>query len=156
MKKIVFLILSIVLLAGCEESTNGVQIQTISVTVNADEWQYTQEGVNDQYNNNYFYAVISMPEITENVFDYGEVKAYAVYDRWNIETACKQQLPFVLHKEEVNNLGEWYYYTETVDFTYGIEWAMVNYTRSDFLYEDSVAIAPPAMDFDIVITYPQE
>jgi hypothetical protein len=156
MKKILFFVLMCCALVSCDYEVDGARLKTIRVTVNASDWQYTQQDASDQFNNNYFYAAIPMPEITENVFDYGEVKAYAVYDRWNIETACKQQLPFVLHKEEVNNLGEWYYYTETVDFTYGIEWAMVNFTRSDFLYEDSVAIAPPAMDFDIVITYPQD
>ena len=158
MRKIALCIFALVLLAGCEsgqnEVTNGVQLQTIRVQVNANDWRYTQQEEADQYNNNYYYVAIDMPEITEDVFDYGEVKAYAVYDRWNVETACKQLLPFVLHVEECNDAGEWYYYTQTMDFTYGIGWAMVNYTRSDFLYEDSVTIVPPAIEFDIVISYP--
>lgn len=154
MKKILFFVLMCCTLVSCDYEVDGARLKTIRVTVNASDWQYTQQGTTDQFNNNYFYAVVDMPELTEYVFDYGEVKAYAVFDRWNIETACKQLLPFVLHVEEQNELGEWYNYTQTIDFTYGIDWAIFNFSRSDFLYEDNVNINPPAMDFDIVITYP--
>jgi hypothetical protein len=97
-----------------------------------------------------------MPEITEDVFDYGEVKAYAVFDRMNIQSARKHLLPYVLHVEEPLANGEWLFYTQTIDFTYGIGWAEVNFRMSDFAYEEDVTINPPAMGFDFVITYPQE
>ena len=96
-----------------------------------------------------------MPEITKEVFDRGEVKAYAVFNRQNSTNARKHLLPYVLHKEEEVNMGEWVYFTETYDFTYGIGWAEFNFRTSDFAYEDNVNINPPAMEFDIVITYPQ-
>ena len=62
-------------------------------------------------------------------------------------TAQKNLLPYVLHKDD----GE-FFYTETIDFEYGINWARIYYTISDFAYEGN----PPAMEFDVVITTPQD
>jgi ASC-1-like (ASCH) protein len=135
---------------------NGTQLKTVSVRVNDNEWKYTQEGAEDQFNSNYFYAVVSMPEITEKVFEYGEVKAYAVFDRMDYQYARKHLLPYVLHKEEALNDSVLIYYTETYDVTYGIGWAEFNFRASDFAYEYNEDINPPTMEFDIVITYPQD
>ena len=161
MKKILCLCGIVFTLIGCINNPtyveqNGATLKTIKVKVNADEWVYTQQGIDDQFNNNYFYAVVNMPEISEDVFDYGEVKAYAVFDRMNIQSARKHLLPYVLHVEEPLANGEWLFYTQTIDFTYGIGWAEVNFRMSDFAYEEDVTINPPAMEFDFVITYPQE
>ena len=156
MKKILFFVLMCCTLVSCDYEVDGARLKTIRVTVNASDWQYTQQDASDQFNNNYFYFGVNMPEITEKVFDYGEVKAYAVFDRNSLTYARKHLLPYVLHVEEPTNTGEWLYFTETYDFTYGIGWAEFNFRTSDFAYEDNVNINPPAMDFDIVITYPQE
>ena len=161
MKKFLFLLSTVVALASCINNPTyvdqeGATLKTIKVKVNANEWSYTQQGAADQFNNNYFYAVVNMLEITEDVFDHGEVKAYAVFDRMDLKKARKHLLPYVLHIEEPTATGNWLYFTETYDFTYGIGWAEFNFRTSDFAYEDNVNINPPAMDFDIVITYPQE
>ena len=158
MKKILFFVLACIALVSCNTTTiiDGSTLKTIRVTVKAADWQYTQQGHDDQFNNNYFYAGVDVPEITEEVFDYGEVKAYVVYDRMDLKYARKHLLPYVLHVEEPTNTGEWLYFTETYDFTYGIGWAEFNFRTSDFAYEDNVNINPPAMEFDIVITYPQD
>jgi hypothetical protein len=153
MRKTFFLLAILLMMTGCYD-TNSPMLKTISVRVKANEWQYTQQGVNDQFNNNYFYAGFNVPEITARAFDYGEVKAYLVKDRMNATNARKHLLPYVMHKEEMVD-GQWIYFTETVDFTYGIGWVEVNFRASDFAYEDNVNINPPAMEFDIVITYPQ-
>ena len=92
-----------------------------------------------------------MSSITGNVFDKGEVKAYLVKDRNDLNYARKHALPYVLHKEEYVN-GEWVFYTETIDFTYGIGWVEFNYRVSDFAYEVVNLPPPPAMEFDIVVT----
>ena len=161
MKKILFLLCVTCVLVACVSNPTyieqeGATLKTIRVTVNASDWQYTQQDASDQFNNNYFYFGVNMPKITEKVFDYGEVKAYAVFDRNSLTYARKHLLPYVLHVEEPTNTGEWLYFTETYDFTYGIGWAEFNFRTSDFAYEDNVNINPPAMDFDIVITYPQD
>ena len=151
MKKILFIIMAMMALVSCHNTTivDGTKLKTIKVTVNAHQWTKT-----DFPNNNYFYAGVDIPEITEDVFDYGEVKAYVVYDRMDLHYARKHLLPYVTHKEEYID-NSWYFYTETIDFTYGIEWAEFNFLASDFAYELDNNIAPPAMEFDIVITYPQ-
>ncbi len=161
MKKILFLFGVTFALMACVSNPTyveqeGATLKTFKVAVKADDWQYTQQGTTDQFNNNYFYAVVDMPEITREVFNYGEVKAYAVFDRSSLTYARKHLLPYVLHVEEPTAAGDWLYFTETYDFTYGIGWAEFNFRTSDFAYEDNVNINPPAMDFDIVITYPQE
>ena len=94
-----------------------------------------------------------MPEITQAVFEKGEVKAYLVQDRDNSYYARKNLLPYVLHKEDYIN-DNWVFYTETVDFTYGIGWGEFNFRASDFAYEEDVNINPEGMEFDIVITKP--
>ena len=149
MKKSLFLVfISSMFLVGCTSVNNGATIQTISVVVEAHEWKYT-----NFTDNNYFYAGFDIPAITENVFDRGEVKAYIVYDRLDMDYARKNLLPHTIHKEEwIDTLR--YVYTETVDFTYGIGWVEFNFRASDFAYEDNVSIIPPAMEFDIVITKP--
>ena len=149
MKKSLFLVfISSMFLVGCTSVNNGATIQTISVVVEAHEWKYT-----NFTDNNYFYAGFDIPAITENVFDRGEVKAYIVYDRLDMDYARKNLLPHTIHKEEwIDTLR--YVYTETVDFTYGIGWVEFNFRASDFAYEDNVSIHPPAMEFDIVITKP--
>lgn len=155
MKKIFVLLMTIIALIGCTYVEQyGTTLKTVEVRVNANEWAYTQQGTSDQFNNNYFYAVVNMPEITKAVFDRGEVKAYVVYDRNNYSYARKHLLPYVLHKEEFAG-GNWLYFTETIDFTYGIGWAEFNFRASDFAYEENLEINPPAMEFDVVITYPQ-
>lgn len=157
MKKSILLFTVMLMIVGCNTTVvkDGVTLKTVSVKVNANEWKYTQQSATDQFNNNYFFAFVDMPEITAEVFDYGEVKAYLVYDRLSTYYARKHLLPYVLHKEEQTTTGNWLYYTQTIDFTYGIGWAEFNFRTSDFAYEDNLNINPPAMEFDIVITYPQ-
>ena len=158
MKKILFFVLACIALVSCTTTTiiDGSTLKTIRVTVKAADWQYTQQGNDDQFNNNYFYAGVDVPEITEEVFDYGEVKAYVVYDRMDLKYARKHLLPYVLHVEEPTVDDNWLFYTQTIDFTYGIGWAEFNFRMSDFAYEEDVNINPSAMEFDIVITYPQD
>ena len=154
MKKFLFLAL-ILCMTSCIVNnedpctcTPGNTSKTITVRVNATDWQYSNQGIN-----NYFYAGVDVPEITENVFNKGEVKAYLVKDRYDSYYARKHALPYVMHKEEYIN-DNWIFWTETVDFTYGKGWAEFNFRASDFAYEEDVNINPKAMEFDIVITKP--
>ena len=159
MKKILLVFSIALVVVGCNLThvdQDSATLKTIKIKVRAKEWLYTQQGNDDQYNNNYFYAVVNMPEITENVFDYGEVKAYAVFNRNSPTYARKHLLPYVLHVEEPTNTGDWLYFTETYDFIYGIGCAEFNFRTSDFAYEDNVNINPPAMEFDVVIIVPQD
>lgn len=148
MKK--FLLFALVLcMASCTfVERPGTTMKTITIRVKAADWKYTNQG-----NNNYFYSGVDMPEITSSVFEYGEVKAYLVKDRGDSYYARKHALPYVIHKEEYLN-GNWIFFTETVDFTYGKGWVEFNFRASDFAYEENLSINPEAMEFDVVITKP--
>lgn len=149
MKKLLYFGL-LLCLASCSVHTtvDGTTMKTITVKVKAEDWICTNFN-----NNNYYYVGLNVSQITERVFDNGEVKAYLVYDRNSWEFARKHALPYVLHKEEFDGL-DWMFYTETIDFTYGIGWVEFNYRTSDFAYEVVNLPPPPAMEFDIVITNP--
>ena len=148
MKKFLLFAL-IVCMASCTVVEQpSTTMKTITVKVDATDWKYTDQG-----NNNYFYAGVDIPEITNMVFEKGEVKAYLVKDRYNSYYARKHALPYVMHKEEYLN-DNWIFYTETIDFTYGIGWVEFNFRASDFAYEENEKIKPEAMEFDIVITKP--
>ena len=148
MKKILFFAL-ILCMASCTfVEQPGATMKTITVRVKATDWKYSNQG-----NNNYFYAGVDVLEITSAVFEKGEVKAYLVKDRDDSYYARKHALPYVLHKEDYIN-GNWIFWTETVDFTYGKGWVEFNFRASDFAYEEDVNINPEAMEFDIVITKP--
>ena len=148
MKKILFFAL-ILCMASCTfVEQPGTTMKTITVRVKAIDWKYSELG-----NNNYFYAGVDVPEITSAVFEKGEVKAYLVKDRYDYKLARKHALPYVMHKEGVFD-GNWIFWTETVDFTYGNGWAEFNFRASDFAYEVDENINPEAMEFDIVITKP--
>ena len=138
MRKIIIFAIVLFSFVGCYDYYEGATLQTVQLRVESHEW--TDAG-------DYFYAEFPMPEITEHVFDYGEVKAYLVSNRMDYATAQKNLLPYVLHQAD----GE-FLYSQTIDFEYGIKWARVYYTISDFVYEGN----PPAMEFDVVITIPQD
>ena len=147
MKKVFFAIILVFAFSGCTYTTvSDLEMQTIDVHVRASDWIYSDNPAG----NNYFYAVVNMPEITASVFDKGEVQAYRVYDKYT-DNAFKHILPDVLHVKEVSN-GNTFFYTTTVDCVYGVGWLEFNYRASDFAYEDNVNIAPAAMDFSIVVS----
>ena len=148
MKKILFLGIFLLGMASCtfNSTTVGSTSKTVTVQVKDYDWKYTNDN-----NNNYYYCGLDLSSITRDVFDKGEVKAYLVKDRNDLNYARKHALPYVLHKEEYVD-GNWVFYTETIDFTYGIGWVEFNYRASDFAYELDENIHPQAMEFDIVIT----
>ena len=154
MKKFLLLIPFLGLMTSCtftggsSTPSTSSKTTTIQVKVNASDWQYT-----NMANNNYFYAGLDLSQITDKVFEKGEVKAYRVVDRYNAQKARKHLLPYVMHKEEYIG-GQWVFWTETLDFTYGKGWVEFNLRASDFAYELDATINPEAMDFDIVITEP--
>lgn len=129
------------------DGKDGPTIKNIVVNVNKEHWQYTNNN-----NNNCFFATVDMPEITENVFDYGIVKVYRLYD-FDSSNATQIELPYVRHKEEQNTAGDWIFYTETVDYDYGIGKMTIYYTESDFNYELDQTFIPEAMQFRCSILY---
>lgn len=153
------LILSALLLSSCRglPGRDGIDgrpgkdglgvVKTILINVPQDSWNYSN---ND--NNNYFYATVNMEEITEDIFDKGLVKMYRVYN-FDKANASQIEMPYVRPVEEYFN-GNWYFYTEVVDYEYFIGKMTITYTATDFDYElPGSTFWPEPMQFRCVVMY---
>ena len=140
MKKVLLASLIGLLFASCGNIYNfeGATLKTIQLHVRESMWKFDEC---------LFYYEFHRPELTREVFDKGVVDAYLVRNGDSYDTAYKNPLPYVVPLSENGAL-----YFETVDFEYGEGWIRFYYTTSDFIYGSS----PSAMDFDVVITYPQD
>lgn len=122
-------------------------INTYLINVPRESWQYSQ--IDD---NNYFFATVKMPEITEPVFDNGLFKMYRVFD-YDSADATQIEMPYVRHNEEFVEDNQKVFYTETVDYEIGIGNITIYYTESDFNYEIDETFIPEQMQFRCVVMY---
>lgn len=152
---IILLSLTIGMATGCTDerrlggmATGGAGTLTnIVVNVPREAWQYS--GMPD---NNYFFATVKMPEITSTVYKKGLVKMYRSYDIDN-ENSTQMELPYVRLNEYIYGDNQKGFYTETVDYEFGVGNMSIYYTASDFDYEDDHSFVPEAMQFRCVILY---
>jgi len=116
-------------MSSCEQKTvyNGVEWYVDDVTVN--QWEYS-----NTYDNNWFYAIINCPSITQYVLDQGTMETYLIDTRNGHEVQIK--LPYSVHREEFID-DQRFFYTETYDCIYSLGTVELVYTVSDFAYEDS-------------------
>lgn len=164
MKKALYsalLILSALILSSCRglpgrdgidgrDGKDGLGIvKTILVDVPQNSWKYSFHD-----NNNYFYATVDMPEITEEIFDKGLVKMYRVF-KFDKTDASQIEMPYVKLQEWTPDEGlHWYSFTEVVSYEYFIGNMTIFYTASDFDYElEGSDFIPEAMQFRCVIMY---
>lgn len=122
-------------------------IHTVLVDVPQECWQYSCAE-----NNNYFFADVDVPEIPESVFDNGLISVYRVFDFYGMD-ASQIELPYVRLKEECIGDDQWVFYTEEVDYEFGIGWMRFYYTLSDFFYELDGSVIPEPMQFRCVMMY---
>ena len=120
-------------------------MESVLLNVKATDWAYS-----DNPNNNYFYATFDMPEITSSVFETGLVKMYRVYD-FDSADAVQMEMPFSRYIEEETGDDDWAFYTESLDYEFGIGKITIFYTLSDFYYEIDLSMNPIAMQFRCVI-----
>ncbi|MCQ2182199.1 MAG: collagen-like protein [Bacteroidales bacterium] len=121
-------------------------INIVIINVPQEAWEYSYYA-----DNNYFVATIDVPELTEDAFDYGFINCYRTYD-YDTMLASQVALPYVRLLEEVDG-DNVYFYTETIDYEYGIGWVKIYYTLSDFFYEVDETLMPDAMQFRLAIAY---
>lgn len=124
----------------------SAEFDILKLDVPAKAWQYS-----GQDDNNYFCATVEVPELTEDAFDYGVVSLYRTYNYDSFD-ASQIVLPYVRLCEEVADTDT-FFYTETIDYEYGIGWVNIYYTVSDFIYEWDSKFAPVDMQFRMVIAY---
>jgi len=112
----------------------GTNWQIIKVSVKSSDWvRHT-----DANNAVYYSASVSVPEITNFIYDSGTVLNYIDFN------GSQQILPYVLHQKDANNN----YWTRTIDSDFLV--GQVNYyvTNSDFFDE-----VPSTMNFRIVLMW---
>ncbi|MDD7528318.1 MAG: hypothetical protein PUK04_02465 [Bacteroidales bacterium] len=160
MKRVLFLMLTALLLVACEgpqgpqgpkgdQGDPGVGTWKI-IDLKVDKWQYSNAA-----NNNYFYADFNVPELTAFIYDYGMTQCYIEYNS-GTEDRIQQLLPISRHREEsVTEGGEtkWVFYTETIDYDYGIGNVRIYLTQSDFNYEIDTTWEPEPMLFRLVLLW---
>ena len=140
------------LLSSCtkEYYTEGdsLSIKTIIGNVAQGAWGYS-----NTENNNYFYATISVPEITKDVLHNGVVKVYRVYN-FNQSNETHTELPFLLQSELIDeNTDEKFFLTSEVTAEISAGQVTIIYTESDFYYEIDETFVPESMVFRIVVMY---
>lgn len=150
---------SLVFLSSCEgvpgrDGRDGLGVMdAILINVTQASWNYTN--IND---NNYFYATVSVPEITESIFDNGVVKMYRTFD-FDKTTASQMEMPYTRQWEYntgyKDDMGKdiWGFYTEQVDYEFTIGGITIFYSVSDFDYELNEKFVPEAMQFRCVVMY---
>lgn len=159
-KKALFFLFSALVLCACEgpmgpqgpqgPKGDGTNWKIVDISVPVSKWTYTN--FDDGGFNNYYYSRWAVPELTSFVFTDGNVQGY-IYLKEGDEL-IQHDLPYVLHKEVVNDQGQQTnVYTTTVDFVYGVGWVQLEVRDSDFEYEVDTSIKPGAMDFRIVMTW---
>jgi len=156
MKKIIITVFASLLFIACEgpigpegpegprgskgEPGSGGNWYTTSITINSDEWELVG-GVNEL--NSYFFIDKPISQLSENIYRKGTVIAY-------IETSkgVKNGLPYVLHKGDADNKGE-FLWTQTYDFDFYPGGVGFYLTYSDF----STNIRPDTETFHIVLMW---
>ena len=121
-------------------------IKIVNIDVPVDSWAYSDPY--DQYSNNFFYATVHIPELTENILNEGAYVMYFVLPN----NGGLMPMPYV-------HVYEFPTYTETLDCRFEYDQVehcgVVTFTdmMSDFAYETDPTIYPGDMKFRLVIMY---
>lgn len=126
------------------------EFTSIPIYVPQEAWVYTDFRAPEN-NNNFFYATVDMPEISQAICNRGVVKMYRVGA--DNEVDSQMEMPYVRPAEYYNETdGNWYFYTESVDYKFTPGKITIFYRASDFDYEINY-YSPEAMNFRCVILY---
>ena len=133
---------------GLDGRDGLVNSKIIDLQINQNEWSYT-----DGKDNNYFFATISVPELTWNIYNNGIIKIYREYDT-QTDKATQIELPYVRLNETQIDENTWEYFQETVDYEFTAGKITIFYTASDFGYEwKNTAFVPEAMHFRLIMMW---
>ena len=135
MKKALFLLLTTVIFASCEQPEPLYYKSIHYFDIKKSDWILS---IDENKLNNYYYCSFNFPKLTENVFDGGSVSAYLD------DSFYQQVLPIVRHHED----REGFQWTTTTDFDFEIGKIKFYVTNSDFVNE-----RPEAMTFRVVLMW---
>lgn len=149
MKKNLFIgliTLVVMCLAGCNSNAPQLYMKSIYLTINKDEWKFDDKAKQ-------FYAHFNLPEITADVFNYGN---YSIHREYNTGTsdvyqvALPQSLYLSEQVQDTDSTTVTVYYQQLVDYRIGPKFVEIQVTNSDFYY---AGYTPEAMLFHLQLTY---
>ena len=143
----------------------GMNWKIVDIDVLEADWEYgvaaEAENPDEQYNNHYFFKEVEVPALDEFIYLNGNVKCYVIHN-YNFdapkeiaENEYQRELPYTRHYEKCVNeaTNQWEFYTETVDYIFGIGRVEFHFRASDFKYEEDKSYKPGNHHFRLVLTW---
>lgn len=141
MKKLLLLFAIALFAASCQgpqgpegPQGEGTNWKIIKISIRNTDWVKNS----DSNNAVYYSAVVSVPELTEFIYDFGNIINYIDFG------TSQQTLPYVRHNKDGNN-NLW---TTTVDYDFAVGNVKYYVTNSDFFDE-----VPSGMNFRLVLMW---
>ena len=116
--------------------------KTIDLMVQPENWVY------DDVSNQYF-ASFNVPDITQAVYDYGEVSVSREFET-GTKKAYQVALPMTSYIEETLTDGSIAYYIEHIDYRVGVGFIDIQLTTNDHFYAEGQLVG---MYFRVQLTY---
>lgn len=136
MKKLILLSITLLLMSACTTVEEPeLRMKVIDLTVKSTDWKAY---VDNNGINLYYSATFNMPEITNYIYQNGDVKCNL------IASGAQSPLPSVRHYQNLYD----YQWTRTIDYDYTAGDMKVYVTRSDFY-----AQIPETMNFRVILTW---
>ena len=111
----------------CETVECKYHQKTIDLVLNSNEWLFDQNALQ-------FYARYDLPEITADVYNYGNFSVYREYN-YGMPDAYQVALPQSVYMSETLINGSVIYYTQHIDYRIGVGYVEIQLTNSDYYYE---------------------
>jgi hypothetical protein len=158
MRKYVFMSLLALVLVGfssCvvkESPECKFHAKSVYLTVYSNEWKYDKDLMQ-------FYAHFDMPELTTDVYNYGNYSLHRVYNvqqKDEYQVALPQTVYLIENVVDAEGTVSEYYYSQQVDYRVGVGYVEIQVTNSDYFYsEDSQGylINPETMDFHLQLIW---
>jgi len=149
MKK--YVIISLLVLAGvvftsCEPREPQMRKKTIELVVKPNLWQFDNSA-------NMYFCHFDVSELTANVYNYGEVSINREYNSGKsdaYQVALPETSYLIDYLDNGDETSSPYYYQQHIDYAYGVGFAEIFLTISDYYYEE---YTPEAMLFRLQLTY---
>ena len=114
--------------------------KTIDLVAKTTDWSFDTGA-------NMYYCHFDVPELTQAVYDYGEISVNREYNS-GTPKAYQVALPETTYlTEKVNNQD--YFYQQHIDYAYGVGFVEIFLTFSDYVYDQQ----PDPMIFRMQLTY---